>query len=392
MPSATRRQVMTGATAAAIAPGLIAAHAAPASDGRHAAASAIAERLFAAKEAPALSLAVARPSGVIWAQALGQADVQLGVAATPAHSFCLGSVSKVLTSTAAARLASRGLLNLDAGIGTYLPALPEQHRKTSLRQLLTHRGGVRHYRGEELSIANKAGAIYMRAYAGDADVLALFIDDPLVAAPGTSVKYSSYGYTLASLAMQAAAGRDFREVIRHEIAEPFGLASLAADEPWALRPSRAGRYMNARDMGVFFSGIPKESWPRLTGGLANMPLCNPAYCWAGGGFLMTPTDTARFGAALLPSADARISPAERALLFTPMTAAQPDSPPLGLGWRIDRDGKGRLRWHHAGATGGARFFLAIYPEQGLSIAMAANVMTIKLNVAQAASDLVDIFG
>jgi CubicO group peptidase (beta-lactamase class C family) len=74
-----------------------------------------------------------------------------------------------------------------------------------------------------------------------------------------------------------------------------------------------------------------------------------------------------------------------------MTAAQTDSPPLGLGWRIDRDKKDRLRWHHAGATTGARYFVAVYPEQKLSVAFAANVMNVRLDVTQTASDLVDLF-
>ena len=110
MASATRRQLITGATAAAaLAPDLLAARAAqPATGKPKAAASEIATRLFATKDAPALSLAVASPSKLVWQQALGHADLQLGVAATPAHSFCLGSVSKVLTSTAAAKLVTRG--------------------------------------------------------------------------------------------------------------------------------------------------------------------------------------------------------------------------------------------------------------------------------------------
>lgn len=48
------------------------------------------------------------------------------------------------------------------------------------------------------------------------------------------------------------------------------------------------------------------------------------------------------------------------------------SPPLGLGWRINRDSKGRLRWHHAGGREGARASLVVYPEQQLSIAFASN--------------------
>ena len=66
--------------------------------------------------APALSLAVANRAGVIWSGAYGKADLEFDVAATPDHLFRLGSVSKVVTATAAARLAARGAIDLDAPI------------------------------------------------------------------------------------------------------------------------------------------------------------------------------------------------------------------------------------------------------------------------------------
>src|SRR5262245_8221974 len=88
----------------------------------------IARALHAAFPTPALSVAIARKSGVIWMQAYGKADLEFDIAATPAHRFKLGSVSKIVTATAAAKLAVRRVVNLDAPISTWLPDLPEQHR------------------------------------------------------------------------------------------------------------------------------------------------------------------------------------------------------------------------------------------------------------------------
>lgn len=389
---ATRRQVLAGASAAMAAAPVIASAQSAAAHGSGEA-SRLAARLFAGDPAPALSFAVARADGLAWAEACGQADLEKDVAATPAHTFRLGSISKVVTSTAAARLVSRGLLDLDAPIERWLPDLPGKHRATTLRQLLAHRGGVRHYEPKDLDLKGPGGNVYMRVYPEDRDILALFIDDPLVAPPGTSVTYSSYGYSLASLVMQAAAGKPFLELVQREVAEPFGLTSLAADDPWALQPARATGYLSAVDLRIIYGGggLPDSAWPALTGSWANMPSYNPAFCWAGAGLLMTPSDTASFGAAMLDSVHGRITPAERALLFTSMTEAAATSPPLGLGWRIDADAKGRRRWHHAGATPGGRHALVVYPELGVSVAMAGNVMAMMLDVMKASSDLADVF-
>lgn len=393
LPFISRRQALVGASAAlALGPALASAQSvAGGGSGPSTEASRIAADLHAAKAAPALSLAVARPGELIWAEAHGKADLELDVPATTEHTFRLGSVSKPLTATAAAKLVSRGVLDLDAPISKWLPDLPEQHRATTMRQLLTHRGGIRHYIQKDFDLFGPGGAVYMRVFPTNADVLTLFIDDPLIAPPGDQVHYSSYGYTLASMVMEAAAGQEFRELIEKEVGQAFGLPSLADDDPWAIRPQRASGYMNLPDLAMLYGALPEAARPRLIEGYANMPLSNPAYSWAGAGFLMTPSDTARFGAAMLDSPNARITAAERSLLFTPLTEATRSSPPLGLGWRLDNDAEGRRRWHHAGSTPGGRYVLVVYPEQSLSIAIAGNVMAMLLDVMKAASDLADAF-
>jgi len=341
--------------------------------------------------APAKSLAVARADGVVWSAAYGKADLEFDVPASPEHSFRLGSVSKVITTTAAAKLAVRGALDLDAPIAQYLPGLPEQHHATTTRQLLIHQGGIRHYVRKDYDMTVPGGPAYQRVYASNADILALFIDDPLVAPPGTMVSYSSYGYSLASFVMEAAAGQPFLELIAAEITEPFGLPSLAPDEPLVIVPNRATGYMVETDRNMLFGQWPETARPPLVEGYIKIPSVTPAFCWAGAGFLMTPSDCARFGAALLESPAERIGAAEREVLFTVLTEASENSPPLGLGWRIDTDASGRRRWHHAGTTPGGRYGLVVYPDLDLSIALAGNTMLAIGDVLGPAAGLADIF-
>jgi len=345
------------------------------------AADTIARKLHADFPAPALSVAVARADGVVWAQAYGKADLEFDVTATPLHSFKLGSVSKVVTATAAARMAARGELDLDAPISHWLPDLPEHHRATTLRQLLTHRGGVRHYNGRDLNSAQPGGLPDSRTYPTNAAILALFINDPLVAAPGTTSTYSTYGYTLASLAMEAAAGLPFLDLVAREVSAPFGLPSLQPDDPISLHAGRASGYGLAKDYTRTYP-LAKEGW-------VNIRQVNPAYKWAGGGFVATPSDMARFGAAHLEGG--QLSAAARELLFTVMVERTANSPPLGLGWRVDSDPGGRRRWHHAGNQEGGRACLVIYPDLGLSIALATNVMGTPADPLTPSAALADAF-
>jgi CubicO group peptidase (beta-lactamase class C family) len=318
-----------------------------------------AEAIFRKDLMPALSVAAYRGSVLAFAEAYGDVDLELDVAATTSHRFRTGSGAKPVTATLAAIMADQGVVNLDVGIGRYMSSLPHAHHATTLRQLLTHRGGIRHYIARDSDRAAAGGAIDSRTYFSNADILAIFIDDPLVAPPGTTTAYSTFGYTLASIVLEEAAGVPFPELVQQKIAAPLGLASLAVDAPRRVIPGRVRGYGRASQV---------KEMPPVHGVWATAPTNNPAYKWAGGGLVMTPSDFARFGAAHL--APGVLS---RRVLDVLFTVQVPDSsPPLGLGWRINRDSKGRLRWHHAGGQEGARSSLVVYPSQQLSIAFATN--------------------
>ncbi len=339
-----------------------------------------------------MAFAVAGTDGHAWSAAFGMANLELAVPARPEHLFRLGSVSKVVTTVAAARLVTHGLIELDTPIAYWLPELPEHHRKTTLRQLFTHTGGVRHYGPKDMDPNAPGGSVVQRHYPDRQSILALFIDDPLVAEPGARVNYSSFGYTLASMVMEAASGQDFLALVADQVTVPFGLPSLCADEVLAIVPGRVGGYFNARELDFVTTRLPGLFRPTGDNGFANIGLSNPSFCWAGAGLLMSMPELAGFGAALFAGPETKITADERALLFTPLTEGAPEQPPLGLGWWIDDDAQGRPRWHHAGTTPGGRCGLALYPEQGLSIALAGNTMMTPGDVLGAASELADIFG
>jgi len=343
-------------------------------------ARAIAQELLNANPIPALSLAVMKDGNLVWAEAYGKADIELDVDATTKHRFRLGSVSKVVTATLAAILADKSVVDLDAPIARYMPDLPEQHRKTTLRQLLTHRGGVRHYIDRDWSSDAPGGQLDDRAYMSTDDILATFINDPLIAPPGTQLSYSTFGYTLASIVMQEAASVSFLDLIQNEIAAPLELSSLGPDAPRMIQMNRVSGYGR---------GERVRELPPVDSVWANAPGNNPAYKWAGGGLIATASDLAKFGAAHI--APGPISQPALDALFTVQAGPTDRSPPLGLGWRINRDGKERLRWHHAGGQAGARASLVVYPEQKLSIAFMSNMSDAPGDVLTPSSRFADAF-
>lgn len=360
MTTPTRRAVLAGTTATAAAAG---AQAAPASAGGAKAAAAVLAGLRTDLSIPAVSAAAVRGGKLVWAQAQGLADVDLATPATPQNRFRIGSCSKLLTALTVIRLVERGAVDLDKPIGDYRPTLPATHRATTFRQLLGHQGGVRHYGPRDFNPKAPGGTIDQRTYRTTDEALAIFVDDKLLSAPGEAYNYSTFGFSLAAAVLESATGATFLDLVQREVAAPLSL-QIVPDIVDNLTPGRVRPYQLAERY--------KAGNPLIVGKVINAPAVNPAYKWAGGGFLARATDLALMGGALLKPGYLKAASLET--LFQPQTPKrQGRNPIVGLAWRIDTDAKGRRRFHHAGAIEGGRSAVVIYPDAGVTVALTSNL-------------------
>src|SRR5439155_19056924 len=137
---------------------------------------------------PGLSAAIAASGKIAWGGGFGMSDLENFVPAKASTVYRLGSISKPITAVAAMQLVERGKLDLDAAIQIYVPSFPKKPWPITVRQLLGHLSGIRHYRGNEIEST--------RHYASLVEGLAIFKDDPLLFEPGTKYSYTTYGYSL----------------------------------------------------------------------------------------------------------------------------------------------------------------------------------------------------
>ena len=63
----------------------------------------------------------------------------------PGMRFRIGHTSKALTSAAVGLLLEKGQLHLEDEIQTYVPEFPRKQWPVTLRQLMGHVAGIRHY-------------------------------------------------------------------------------------------------------------------------------------------------------------------------------------------------------------------------------------------------------
>jgi len=307
---------------------------------------AIADALWAEAALPGFAVAVGTSAGgIVFSGAYGWADLENRAPASPLTRWRIGSVSKTLTAAGAMLLAERGMLDPDATVAEILPGWERRPAgRATVRQLAGHLGGVRHYReGEGISHVH---------YPSVEDALGLFADDSLVALPGETYDYSTFGYVLLSGLMARAAGEPFLDFLQREVLAPLGMRQTGPDLATRLVPWRASFY-EIRD-----------------GRTVPAPFTDNSYKWAGGGLLSTPEDLVRFGIGLL---DHRIlSAASVATLFTSQRTTAGEETGYGMGFRPRSDWAGRRVVHHGGSSEGGRAFLLLYPDQGVVVAMAAN--------------------
>jgi serine beta-lactamase-like protein LACTB, mitochondrial len=296
---------------------------------------------------PALSVAIAVHGQIVYAEALGFADLEQRVPATTATKFRVGSISKPFTAAALGLLYQHGKLDLDAPIRRYVPFFPDKGVSITVREVGGHLGGIRGYKPNE-----PESQIH---YPSVDSSLSRFRDDSLVAQPGTKFVYSSYGFVLLSAVIEHAAGIPYLEFMRDSVFGVLGMTNTVPDDPSVIIPGRARWY-----------DLESDDTYR------NSEFADLSYKWAGGGFLSTPTDLVRFGTAMLHPGF--LNDATLRVLETSQVTAAGKPTQYGIGWFVSdstRFIKQRTIRHSGGAVGSTANLL-LYPDYDIVVAWAQN--------------------
>ena len=314
---------------------------------------AIAQRLLDAMRevsgVPGMGAAVWKDGRIAWAGSSGLRDMERGLPVTADTKFRLASVSKMLTVTAAAKLAEEGRLDLDAPVAGIVPEVGKAWPAMNLRQLAAHTAGMPHY--QLVDEGRGRGR-----YASSRDAVKIFAGRPLLQMPGAKYAYSSWGYTLIGAAVEAGSGRHFVDYVTRTVTPGLAIGADFTDGP-------------DRDASHAYE-LGKDGTTRAAPH-------DFSYTWAGGGMGATPGAIANFGGRLL---DGRIvRPATRELMFTPArlndgTPVSNDDYQVGFGWRVASDQDGARMAFHNGITVGARSALLLYRDERIATSLLSNAL------------------
>lgn len=315
---------------------------------------------------PGMSIAVGAGGRVIFAAGYGKADLEHDVPVTAATSFRIQSVQKLLTAVAVLRLAELSRLSLDDALPVHCPAFGARRWPVTLRQLLSHQGGIRP--------SDLADLFNRDHYATTAAAVRRFARDSLAYQPGTAVTYSNAGYTLLACAIEGAIGRPYDSVLAALVLGPAGMPATREDDAYGVIPGRARYYVvrtaeNTEQWRGLWNEVHLARTP--VGRPANADPVDPSWAIGAGSYLGPPSDLVRFGLALL---DGRLLGApyrDSAFAAAALTATgEPTGRTLG-GWVRDDAHPDVARM--LGSTWNGSFGLAVDRRCDVVVAIASNI-------------------
>lgn len=296
---------------------------------------------------PGVSISVAIGKEIVWSKGYGKADMENDALAKPNTVYRLASVSKSITAVAIMQLVEQGKIDLDAPIQKYVPSFPEKKYPITTRQLLGHLSGVRHYIGED--------EFNMIPYKSLTEGLEIFKNDTLMHKPGEKLTYTTYGYVLLGVIVEAASGMSFIDYLKENIFKRAGMTQTYADEPTEIIPQRARFY----DI--------------IDGRLYNARYINSSFRWPGGGLLSTAEDLVRLAVALQHGQLVKQTTLQQ--MTTPLKTLDGKMTNYGLGWILGLSQHPEVIWH-GGIQPGATTSLAMIPGKDVSLCVLTNIGTI----------------
>jgi CubicO group peptidase (beta-lactamase class C family) len=292
------------------------------------------------------TLLVAKGPAVLLTDVAGEANRSFHVPNNLDTKFNLGSMNKMFTSVAVARLVEAGQLSFDDPIGKYVDEtwLPKDVTdKITVRHLITHTSGLGSYFNEVYTKSSRA--LFRKLE----DYKPLIKDDRPAFPPGTRYQYSNTGMFLLGVIIEKVTGEDYFGHIRKAIYTPAGMTDsdcFEMDEP-------------VENLAIGYSPAWKGPYKWKNNLYSHVIKGGPA----GGGF-STVRDLHRFALALLTGK--LVSGSMRDLMWTDFKGSN-----YGYGFTVVQSPGGKAVGHSGGFEG-INSQLDIYVDTGYIVAAMVN--------------------
>ncbi|MGZ8783488.1 MAG: serine hydrolase domain-containing protein [Gaiellaceae bacterium] len=178
---------------------------------------------------PSVSATVFRGAEIVWEQALGLADAEAKLEATPQTQYRIGSITKTFTAVGILQLRDAGELSLDDPLTTHLP---ESAHGPTIGRMLAHSSGLQREPPGEIWETMKAPS--------REELLSGTADAEQVLEPGSWWHYSNLAFALLGEVVARAHGGTWEDALQERILDPLGLTRTTPD---AAEPAARGYFV-----------------------------------------------------------------------------------------------------------------------------------------------------
>src|SRR6185437_9601150 len=159
-----------------------------------------------------------RDGEMVWESAVGMADVEGGLEATPDTQYRVGSITKTFTAVAIMQLRDAGKLDLEDTLDKYVESAAH---KPTIRRLLSHASGLQRETQDDSWLTLR--------FAPPDELLETLETAEMVLPAGARFHYSNLAYALLGIVVERVSGVPYMDYVRERLFEPAGLARVTFD-------------------------------------------------------------------------------------------------------------------------------------------------------------------
>lgn len=298
-----------------------------------------------APDMPGATIIATKNGEIVYRNAFGLANVELGVNMEPDMCFKIGSISKQFTAAAILILEEQGKLSLEDSILKYLPNYSLDYKDVKIKHLLSHTSGIKNYTGFD------KGKKIIRDPIPLEEIVDIFMNKPLDFKPGDEWKYSNSGYTLLALIIENITSESYQKFIQENIFQPAGMENT---------------YF-ANDESVF---------PKLVKGyrmdveeLKTAEYMSMTHTYGAGDIISNVDDMAKWKEALM--SEKIMGKQNLKKCFTPYKLNDGSETNYSIGWFMDNY-RNMINFYHEGGVYGFIAYTTYIPEENLYIVILRN--------------------
>jgi CubicO group peptidase (beta-lactamase class C family) len=199
------------------------------------------------KRAPSIAAAVLRDGELIWETAVGVAEAEADLEATPDTQYRIGSITKTFTAAAIMQLRDAGKLDLEDTLDRHVEGVAHT---PSIRRLLSHASGLQRETQDDSWLTLR--------FAPPDELLETLAEAELVLPSGARFHYSNLAFALLGIVVERVSGVPYQDHVRERLFEPVGLTRVSFEpKPPAAKGYLAQPYAD----GVWDTvGVETGAW------------------------------------------------------------------------------------------------------------------------------------